>query len=117
MIARDEYRFLDTRHPALRGAVEIRIQDRNPEPPGAQDTGELERQRALANPAFARADGDEMAHAGEPVGNAGALFGNLFEDPRSPVADDVVIPSHIVRVAYIGRPGAANCEAIPVLIE
>ena len=35
-----------------------------------------------------------MAHPGEPVGDAGALFGNLLEDSGSSVADDVVVALH-----------------------
>ena len=35
-----------------------------------------------------------MAHAGEPVGDAGALFGDLLEDPGPSVADDVVVALH-----------------------
>ena len=35
-------------------------------PAAAQRGGEMQRQRALADPALAGADGDEMAHAGEP---------------------------------------------------
>src|SRR5678815_5490756 len=43
-----------------------------------------------------------MAHAGEPVGNAGALLRNLLQDSRSAVADDVVVALHLVAVAYTG---------------
>jgi hypothetical protein len=35
-----------------------------------------------------------MAHPGEPVGDTGALLNNLFEDPGSSVADDVVVALH-----------------------
>jgi hypothetical protein len=35
-----------------------------------------------------------MAHAGEPLRNAGALRGNLLEDSGSSVADDVVVTLH-----------------------
>ena len=41
----------------------------------------MQRQGALADSAFAGADGHEMTHSGEPVGDAGALFGDLLEDP------------------------------------
>jgi hypothetical protein len=36
-----------------------------------------------------------MAHSGEPVGDAGALRGNLFEDSRPSVADNIVIALHV----------------------
>ena len=39
-----------------------------------------------------------MAHSGEPIGNAGALLGNLLEDSRSSVADDVVVALHLADV-------------------
>jgi hypothetical protein len=35
-----------------------------------------------------------MSDPGEPIGDAGALFGNLLEDSRPSVADDVVVPLH-----------------------
>ena len=35
-----------------------------------------------------------MAHPGEPVGDAGALLGNLLEDSGPSVADDVVVALH-----------------------
>jgi hypothetical protein len=54
----------------------------------------MERQGALADPALARTNGHEMAHSGEPVGDAGALLGNLLEDPGPSVADDVVVALH-----------------------
>src|SRR5262249_18388818 len=41
------------------------------------------------------ADRHEMTHAAEPIGNAGALLGDLFENPGSAVADDVVITLHL----------------------
>ena len=46
----------------------------------------MQRQGALADASLAGAHGHEMAHAGEPVGDAGALLGNLLEDldPPSP---------------------------------
>ena len=56
----------------------------------------MQRQRALADAAFAGAHGHEMAHAGEPVGDAGALLGNLLEDSGPSVADDVVVALHLV---------------------
>jgi hypothetical protein len=36
-----------------------------------------------------------MAHPGEPVGDAGALLGDLLEDFRSAVAGDVVVALHV----------------------
>ena len=64
------------------------------------------RQGALADAAFARAHGHQMPHPGEPVGDAGALFGNLLEDPGPPVTDDVVVALHGERLAYrTGREG------------
>jgi hypothetical protein len=37
-----------------------------------------------------------MTHAGESVGDAGLLFGNLLEDSGPSVADDVVVALHSV---------------------
>ena len=54
----------------------------------------MQRQGALADAAFAGAHGHEMAHPGEPVGDAGALLGNLLEDSGPSVADDVVVALH-----------------------
>ena len=51
----------------------------------------MQRQRALADPALAGAYGHEMAHPCKPVGDAGALLGDLLEDSRASVADDVVV--------------------------
>jgi hypothetical protein len=36
-----------------------------------------------------------MTHAGEPVGNAGPLLGDLLEYFGPSVADDVVVPLHV----------------------
>ena len=46
-----------------------------------------------------------MAHPGEPVGDAGALLGNLLEDSGPSVADDVVVALHAVArtLAYTVR--------------
>ena len=55
----------------------------------------MQRQRALADSALAGAHGHEMAHSGEPVGDAGALLGNLLEDSGPSVADDVVVALHL----------------------
>ena len=60
----------------------------------------MQGQGALADPALAGADGDEMAHPGEPVGDAGALLGNLLEDSGASVAGDVVVALHLFDVAY-----------------
>jgi hypothetical protein len=54
----------------------------------------MHRQRALADAPLAGAHGDDMAHPGEPVSDAGALPGNLLEDSRPSVADDVVVALH-----------------------
>ena len=54
----------------------------------------MQRQGALADPTLAGTHGHEMAHPGEPVGDAGALLGNLFEDSGSSVANDVVVALH-----------------------
>ena len=61
----------------------------------AQSAREMQRQGALADAPFAGAHGDEMAHPGEPVGNAGALLGHLLEDSGPSVADDVVVALHL----------------------
>ena len=55
----------------------------------------MQRQGALADPPLAGAHGHEMAHPGEPVGDAGALLGNLLEDSGPSVADDVVVALHV----------------------
>ena len=62
----------------------------------------MQRQRALADPAFAGAHGHEMTHSGEPVGDAGALLGNLLENSGPSVADDVVVALHFAEwlIAY-----------------
>jgi hypothetical protein len=41
-----------------------------------------------------------MSHTGEPVGDAGALLGDLLEDPGPSVADDVVVALHVEPLAY-----------------
>ena len=60
----------------------------------------MQGQGALADPALAGADGHEMAHPGEPVGDPGALLGNLLEDSGASVAGDVVVALHLFDVAY-----------------
>ena len=60
----------------------------------------MQRQGALADPALAGAHGHEVAHPGEPVGDAGALLGDLLEDPGPSVADDVVVALHFSSLAY-----------------
>src|SRR6185436_9946577 len=49
LTAGNEHRSLDTCHTRLRGAVEIRVQDSNPEPPVAQRAREMQCQSALAD--------------------------------------------------------------------
>ena len=93
--AGNEQRPLDACHARLRRAVEVRVQDRDPQATGAQRAREMQRQRALADTALAGAHGDEMAHPGEPVADAGALLGHLLEDPGSSVAGDVVVALHV----------------------
>ena len=61
----------------------------------------MERQRALADSALAGAHGHEMAHPCEPVGDAGALLGNLLEDSGPSVADDVVVALHLADVPRV----------------
>ena len=85
---------LNAGHARLRGPVEVGVEDRDPQSAGAQRAGEMQRQRALADSALAGTHGDEMAHPGEPVGDAGALLGDLFEDSGPPVANDVVVALH-----------------------
>ena len=55
--AGNEQRPLDTGHSRLRGAVEVRVEDRDPQPPGAQRAGEMQRQGALADSPLAGAHG------------------------------------------------------------
>ncbi len=100
MAAGNEQRLLDACHARLRGAVEIRVQDGNTQPTRAQSARKMQRQGALANPALAGAHGHEMAHAGEPVSDAGALLGHLLEDSGPSVAGDVVVALHVTSVAY-----------------
>src|SRR5215213_10018689 len=57
-------------------------------------------QRALPDPTLAGTHGDDMAHAGEPVSDPGTLLGNLLEDSRPSVADDVLVALHDFAVAY-----------------
>src|SRR5262249_51457462 len=54
----------------------------------------MQRQRALADAAFTRADGHEVTHAGEPISDAAALLGNLLENSGPSVPDDVVVALH-----------------------
>jgi hypothetical protein len=54
----------------------------------------VHRECALADAAFAGANGDEMTHTCQAVGDTAALSGDLFEDSRAPVADDVVVALH-----------------------
>ena len=65
----------------------------------------MQRQRALANPAFAGADSHQMTHSGEPVGDAGAVLRHLFENSGPSVPDDVVVALHFVAkpIAYTDR--------------
>jgi DNA-binding MarR family transcriptional regulator len=49
---------------------------------------EAQWQGALANPALAGAHSHEIAHLGKPVGDAGALVGNLLEDSGASVAGE-----------------------------
>ena len=62
----------------------------------------MKRQSALADPALAGTHRHEMAHPGEPVGDAGLLLGNLLEDSGPSVAGDVVVALHVERIAYTG---------------
>src|SRR5262249_56408064 len=64
-------------------------------PGGAQCPGGLKGQRALADAPLAGAARHEMAPPGEPVGNPGALLGDLLEDSGPAVADDVVVALHV----------------------
>src|SRR5688572_30812193 len=52
---------------------------------------------ALADPAFTGAHCHEMTHPGQPVGDAGALLGNLLENSRPAIADDVMVALHFCR--------------------
>ena len=56
----------------------------------------MERQGTLADAPLAGAHGHEMAHPGEPVGDTGALIGDLLEDSGPSVALDVVVALHPV---------------------
>src|SRR5687767_3330194 len=39
-----------------------------------------------------------MTHAGEPVGDSGALLSNLLENPRAAVPGNVVVALHVSKV-------------------
>ena len=57
-----------------------------------------------------------MAHPGEPVGDAGALLGNLLEDSGPSVADDVVVALHFpgcLRVDSLHRSSSPGRAAAP----
>jgi hypothetical protein len=89
----------------LKSASRIAIRSRGP-----QRARQMQRQGALADAALARAHGHEVAHPGEPVGDAGALLGNLLEDARAAVAGDVVVPLHgadALRLDSLHRPAPA----------
>jgi hypothetical protein len=58
----------------------------------------VQRQRALADASLSRPHGHEVADSGEPVGDAGALPGDLLEDAGPSVADDVVVALHVADV-------------------
>src|SRR5438552_1999691 len=79
----------------------------------------MQRQGALADPAFAGAHGHEMTHPGEPVGDAGALLGNLLENSGPSVANDVVVALHFcgccVRglIAYTVEPPKTSSRPGP----
>ena len=60
----------------------------------------MQGQGALADPSLAGANGYEMEHTGEPVGDAGALLDDLLEDSGSSVANDVLVALHFDDVAY-----------------
>ena len=85
-VAGNEQRSLDTSHARLGGAVEVGVEDRDPKPAGAQRAGEMQGQRALADAALARADRDEVAHAGQPVRDAVRCSATCSRtlDPPSP---------------------------------
>src|SRR5204862_785402 len=83
-------------HSRLGRAVEVGVKDRNPKPARAQRAREMQRQRALADPALAGAHRHEMTYPGETVGDAGALLGNLLENSGASVADDVVVALHLL---------------------
>ena len=76
----------------------------------------MQRQRALADAPFAGAHGHEMAHPGEPIGDARALLSDLLEDSGSSVADDVVVALHLASLAYTGAARAAARVRRDVLI-
>src|SRR5687767_14861473 len=71
----------------------------------------MQRQGALADATLAGADGDEVSDAGEPLGDASLLFGNLFEDSGASVAGDVVVALHVERIAYT-VPGKTGPQRI-----
>ena len=51
-----------------------------------------------------------MAHPGEPVGDAGLLFGNLLEDPGPSVAGDVVVALHFAEDLAYTFLGGHRCR-------
>jgi hypothetical protein len=54
-----------------------------------------------------------MTHPGEPVGNAGALLGNLLQDSGPSVADDVVVALHFAEGLIAYTVEAAQDEVGP----
>ena len=85
---------------ACEGPLKSGVQDCDPKSARAQSVGEMQRQRALADSTLAGPHGHQMAHGSEPVSDAGALLGNLLEDPGPSVADDILIALHDSDVAY-----------------
>jgi hypothetical protein len=72
----------------------------------------MERQGALADAPFARADRHEMTHAGEPIGDSNALLGDLLEDSRPTVPDDVVVRFHVECLAYTANAQPAFAAGV-----
>ena len=54
-----------------------------------------------------------MAHTGEPVGDAGALLGDLLEDSGPSVADDVVVALHVAHLGADLSVSAAMSQILP----
>src|SRR5260370_32048324 len=73
----------------------------------------MQRQGALADSPFAGTHGHEMAPPGEPVGDTGALLGNLLEDSGPSVADDVVVPFHPVTGGFAPGPPTRSLAGAP----
>ena len=81
-------------HARLSRAVEIGIDDRHLEASRRKSSGQRARHRALPDAALSRSDRHAVLHLRERLRDPVFLVGDLFEDVRAPVPDDVVVGLH-----------------------